>query len=428
MKLTAIFLRRSRGRTIPRALASLDGLAGEAVVLTHGSQADVDALERECRTLGVELLRHGISIGKGMIDSPFSYGDLIPEKNEKGGRLCTSAVVASNLSDVGNGLMGAARGDYVIVMNPGEVCLDPGNLGLTLDHLDAQPQIDVVACPVKIYSHSEHVRTVVAPKIFRIRRQATGDRQQSEPSALSPVTCRLTGVLADDFAPKVNTNWIQSASGLSFMDHGDAWDWDGASDLLDCKLLLHKWAGVDRPPSEDEAGLREWTTDLLRAGERLIRWNPAGARKVLGDVVEHGIPGVKGLALVALAKTWWRCHPDEADMGMALALADRAIAASSTRVEGYLERGFIRHAMGADDFKRDLEAGLTYSRGIPDMLFDDLRDKRLAELVVAASSRGKPCRESYDGRPESGCLYPDHPNEGKHLTLHRGRAVTWYDS
>jgi hypothetical protein len=102
------------------------------------------------------------------------------------------------------------EGDYVLLLDPAEICLDPLNIIRTLDYLDANTNIDVVSCEVKVYSEDVReldllVRTVMRPKIFRR-------------SACLLEKIRLVGLLADDFTPNTGTNHLIAASGLTFRD------------------------------------------------------------------------------------------------------------------------------------------------------------------------------------------------------------------
>lgn len=425
-RLTVAFPRKSNGRTIHRALASLEGAAKEAIPMLRGlppgmtssttDRADFD-LAKECESLGVELVRHAIGF-EGMVDEPATYNHFLPEKNAKGATLCTGKMISSSLSDVANELLHAASGDYVLFMGPGEVCLDPVNIIRALDFMDTQPQIDVVSCPVKVYSGGEHVKTIMAPKIFR----------RNKGQAV------FTGVLADNWEPCNDINWLISASGFTFMDHGDAWADPAAADLLDLKLLLSSY--VFRAWPEDDLGRAKAIVAGTKICQLLARWSSGGAYVIASGVIDNHRAKTPDIvpALIARARSCWRYDAPDVDNAIKVRGSsdlDRAMTDLNLAIEiwptaaALLERGFLKHGV-ENDWKEDLIKGVeaakqTTSYGL------DMRELALAEEVVRARPEGDPkrCQEKV-GADQCQCLL-DADGHNKHEGMDCGMISTWYD-
>lgn len=402
-RLSVIFPRKSSGKTIHRALASLEGAASEALPMLSeagfaGYSTSSMELERSCESINISMPRHAIGFD-GMLDAAVTYGGFLPEKNAKGATLCSGgALISSDLSHVANELLHAASGDYVLIMGSGEVCLDPLNIVRTLDFLDEQKHLDAVVCPVKIYDDGEHVKTVMAPKIFR----RTGGK-----------AC-FAGVLADDFEPKNDGNWLLSASGLTFMDMGDAWPWNAEADLLDVKLLLNEhvtsaWSDVEK----DKAKYLERGTKI---GQLLMRWNAGGALSILEGVVRRAQGPALVPALIARARGLWRYEISEYDD--ARRDLDHANNVMPTAA-AYLERGFLGHGLD-EDWKENLEHGFVLAKKTPFGI--DLRELELAKLVLNARPPHDPkrCQEICSEQ----CLL-DADGHSKHTTMSDGERVVW---
>lgn len=430
MKLTVAFPRKSNGRTIARALASLEGAAGEAMPILDAT-ADRVAIESACETYDVALqgyrrqatgdssgpLPSPLSPPALMDDVPESYGGLLPEKNAKGAKICFGRPMTSNLSHLANDLLRKAGGDYVLFMGPGEVCLDPANIANALGHLDGQPQIDVISCPVKIYSDLEHVKTVMVPKIFRRR----GGK------------AAFTGVLAQDWGPRTDVNWILSASGLTFQDHGDAWPDPSAADLFDLKILLHDH--VDKSWSDDDAGRAQLVSEKTKVAGLLAKWNAAGALEILdGVVTNHGAPSAAVVpALVARARVLWR-HMEELrgeskSLDAAMADLDAAISIAPTAA-AYLERAFLKHGWEGS-WEEDLRRGVEIAKGTTTYGLD-MRGYNLAVMVLQARTPADPkrCQESTIMsilRGDRGQCLQDADGHRTHVTLDEGERVVWCD-
>jgi hypothetical protein len=415
MRLTVAFPRKSNGKTIARALASLEGAAGEAMPILDAT-ADRMAIEGACKTYDVaaDLFARKSIESIPMDDVPASYGDLLPEKNAKGAKICFGRPMTSNLSRLANNLLAKAQGDYVLFMSPGEVCLDPLNITTALDHLDGQPQIEVVSCPVKIYSDGKHVKTVMAPKIFR--------RLNSKAA--------FTGVLADDWGPRSDVNWILSASGMTFYDHGDAWPDPSAMDLFDLKLLLHDH--VDKSWPDDDAGRAQMVAEKTKVAGLLAKWNAAGAMQILDQAIAgHGALSAGVVpALVARARIRWRhTYGGSKDLDLSMADLDLAISISPTTA-AHLERAFVKHGWD-DSWMEDLRRGVEISKEAP-MFGLDMREYRLANLVLQARPEADPkrCQEStiLSGlKGDLGQCLQDADGHRTHETIDSGEHVVWCD-
>jgi hypothetical protein len=455
-KLSVVFPRKSPGRTIPRALASLGGAAGEALPMLTSS-ANMEVMERECRVLGVPdvdaLFGRRTIVATPMLDVSYTYGNFLPEKNRKGALLCYGNQISSDLSLVANELLQIARGDYVLFMAPGEVCLDPENLSHTLRFLDEQPHLEVVVCPVKVYENGEHVRTVNEPKIFR-KRPAEANRG-SEEARKDPVRAsvssselpRFVGVLADDFAPRTDGNWLLSASGLTFQDHNDAWADPATRDLTDLKMLLASYVHQAWPESDDQVGREKATAAGTRISQLLARWNSGGALVIADGVIQKAIgdraegfrsepsPIASRLlpwavpAMVAKARTFWRtCDTEDIDYFAGLEILDEAIAIGPTAA-AFLERGFLKHGMD-DGWHSDLMEGVRLARDLGSYGLD-LRELHFAQRVLMAKALPDRCKEStrFDlhGGDSGQCIFSGRINHTQHESIINGLRVTWCD-
>lgn len=462
-KLSVVFPRKSPGRTIPRALASLGGAAGEALPMLTSS-ANMEVMERECRVLGVPgvdaLFGYKAIAATPMLDVPDTYGNFLPEKNRKGALLCYGNQISSDLSLVANELLQIARGDYVLFMAPGEVCLDPENLSHTLRFLDEQPHLEVVVCPVKVYENGEHVRTVNEPKIFR-RRSAEANRG-SEEARKDPVRAsvssselpRFVGVLADDFAPRTDGNWLLSASGLTFQDHNDAWADPATRDLTDLKMLLASYVHQAWPASDDQVGREKAAAAGTRISQLLARWNSGGALVIADGVINNlrkpaeaqgswqeaqslrepprasaCLPPAAVPAMVAKARTFWRtCDTEDIDYFAGLEILDEAIAIGPTAA-AFLERGFLKHGMD-DGWHSDLMEGVRLARDLGSYGLD-LRELHFAQRVLMAKALPDRCKEStrFDlhGGDSGQCIFSGRINHTQHESIINGLRVTWCD-
>jgi hypothetical protein len=421
-RLTVAFPRKSSGKTIHRALSSLEGAAKEALPMFGNADTSSSEFSTESETLKISFPYCGINI-ETMNDVPETYGGFLPEKNAKGAVLCAGKNIPSSLSTVANELLRAASGDYVLFMNPGEVCLDPVNIIRTMDFLDTQPQIDVVSCPVKVYSDGEHARTVMAPKIFRNRREGRGEGGESGAltSHLPPIA--FSGVLADNWEPCNDINWLLSASGFTFMDHGDAWPWSHASDLFDLKLLLASYVHQAWPA--DDVGRAKAIVAGTKIGQLLTRWNAGGAYVILSGIIDNAPSKTPDIvpALVARGRSCWR--GEDPDYYEAMEDLDLAIQIWPTAA-AYLERGFLRHGLDWGWFE-DLQRGIEICRQTTSYGLD-MRELALAEKVVRARPVEDPkrCREHARLNGDGRCLL-DADGHSKHEAMDCGERVTWCD-
>ena len=414
IRLTAAFPRKSNGRTIHRALASLEGAAKEALPMFGSFDTAPSEFLKEAETLQISFPRTTIVVAT-MFDEPATYRYFLPEKNAKGATLCTNKFISSSLSHTANELLRVASGDYVLFMSPGEVCLDPSNIIRTLDFLDSQPQIDVVSCPVKVYSDGEHVKTHMVPKILRRNKG----------------NAAFTGVLADNWEPCNDLNWLLSASGLTFMDHGDAWRSHQEPNLVDLKLLLHDY--FSRPWPEDDLGRVKAIMEGTKIGQLLAEWNPNGAFEILTGVLGNArvrTPDVVP-ALVARARSLWRYEHIWQDKRSGLAY-EKAMADLNEAIKlggpvsAWLERGFLKHGVDGDCMN-DLLWAVNLAKETTTYGLD-MRELALAQQVLNAKapSDAKRCQEKGTVERDSQCLL-DADGHRTHIALDCGVRATWMD-
>lgn len=387
MKLTVIFIRPSDNANVGRALASLDGAASEAVKLEIPGE-DILAFENACRTREIKSVfanGHGI-----FIDHPGSYTgpvgrDLLPT--------ATRAYLPVDLSELANIGLAVATGDYALVMRPDEVCLDPLNIERALGFLDTKKDIQVISCPTKIYKEGEHVRTVMQAKFFRV----------------SPCV-KMTGLLAANWEPCNDVNWLINASGLEFMDTGDG-NFD--QDLVDAQIsafAMVKKTAKEPPTREEEIDLAAMI--LPYAPRQALELGVGALARFTRGTTETARP------LVVCS----RAHLANQQYKEAIEAADRSIEVLPTPA-GYLARGFARaglHDGWRDDFANAIDlCRQTTSYGI------DLRELRLAEDAIAwhANMRGH-CPSNHGDGLDIPCLRaPEH--KSMHAGLSKGARVEW---
>lgn len=247
MKLSVIVPRPSNGANLSRLLSNLDGNANELLVmLSH--DADTMKISHEAETLGVDMPRKAIVVST-LKDEVDSYGGRLSESFVSG------SSITADFSEVANSMMKAAKGDYVLLANPGEVCLDHDNIERTLNFLDSQPHVEVVSCPVKIYEQGKHVKTVMRPKILR-RRSGVA----------------LVGLLAEEWTPFRDTSWLMNAGGLTFFDHGDSGPQRMEHLDLKVELAAHVKSTAGEKSSED--GIKR----ALRVARGLVEALPKVSR------------------------------------------------------------------------------------------------------------------------------------------------------
>lgn len=379
MKLAVVFHRPGAFRAnLERALRSLSSKdvieiipPQETFVATHDSSESVvsflDDIEQGYAGTRASFLALHPSLVH--LDVSSSYGEVLPGP-------FASLMLPDSLSDVVNEAITVAESDYLLVMSPTEVCIDPENIGRTLAFLENRPAISVVCCPVHVYDSGEHVATTMEPKIFRVSAKT-----------------RAAGPTAERHEPSTENNHLLAASGFDFRDH----DYVGRT-AVDLKLRLRyyqkKIASGVRPEKAATGDDRQVVLGLAR---ELLRSRPSVAVEILRPVVDSLLPTSPFVAapLAALGRALDMVGATE-QAGICF---DASLGALRTP-DALLARGLHRKRNGqtvrrADgqteggDWRTDLEEATRLVREVTSYGLDLRELKKAAKLLADEGTRGR---------------------------------------